>query len=578
MSILKKREDYDDSEKLFTAIPIFDDQVKPTINSSLLTLENNIQAVKAFNDSLVAVKNENFQSIQISIGAVMFLTAVISFLVMLYSVVFIVQPVKKVKDIIDALALGRLPDISLSESSDEIGKMIGALSTLQNSFKGTINFASEIEKGNLTVDYRLLSQGDELGKSLILMRDKLKNFILEMDAAVEVARDEGDLSVQINTEDKSGAWNELATSINRLFTSLSEPILQLNDVVQELSKGNLSASFCHESKGQMKVLTDNLNKAIEHIRQLMERILEKALIIEEYTDEMKVTGSEMSISIKEIAGAIGQMSHGAQTQVGKVDESSVLVERILESSNDMGTKSSLINDAAAKGALGSDEGSTVLTEVLESIKQIRDLTQLSTQSMAVLNERSTEINRVLSFIGEIAAQTNLLALNAAIEAAQAGEAGRGFSVVAEEIRKLAEDARNSTKEIEKLVSDVQNDTKEASQAISKMEKSVQLTVESSTTASDKFKEIANNSAHTLDHSEEILQATQTQTEKITEVVSIIESVVVIAQQTATGSDEVASSSSELSSGMSSFLDRFHRLNEISTELKDGINQFQLAAS
>jgi methyl-accepting chemotaxis protein len=572
---LQTAEDYNSIELIFSIIEKYDNNVVPEIDILSRTTSNLISQLELERQGLQIRKNASFQSVKWVLITFTILALLFAVRVGYFSIQFVVRPIRQVNETLNNFAKGELTDVIISESGKEIKEMFYALDKLQKGLKETSNFAHQIGNGDLEHDYQLLGNNDEIGQSLIKMRNNLQVAIHEVNHSVNEAKDRGNFKNRIQSEEKSGAWKALSESINELFSSISEPIERLSNVAQSLSNGDLTSRYEGESKGQLKELTESLNQAVDSINTLLQSISVNASTIEDYSSEMLSSGDEMSSSTVEIASAISQMSNGAQTQVVKVDESSLLVETILQSSNSMREKSSLINDAANKGVMGSQSGSELINKVSESIQSISDLSVQSNESMKVLTERSREITRVLSVITEIASQTNLLALNAAIEAAQAGEAGRGFAVVAEEIRKLAEDARSSAKEIENLVKEVQDDTNNAANAIDKMNRGVSSSVEAAGEANKAFGEISSNSKLTLDYSEEILEAAREQTDKIKEVVNIIESVVVIAQQTAAGSEEVASSATEMSTGMSSYIDKSVTLNKIAKELKAGVSKFSL---
>ena len=217
-------------------------------------------------------------------------------------------------------------------------------------------------------------------------------------------------------------------------------------------------------------------------------------------------------------------------------------------------------------------------ELLSNIQEIRTYADKTHDSIDALQTRSSEISQVLSVISEIAAQTNLLALNAAIEAAQAGDAGRGFAVVAEEIRKLAEDSKTSAVKIEQLIADVQSDTKETAIVMDQMNERVRSGTAVSESASVIFKEIKTSSSNTLGLCEEIVSATGIQLKSIQDVIGITEGVVVIAEQTAAGTEEVASSAVELASGMDNYREKSTRLSAIAKSLKNEVANFTLSDS
>lgn len=476
------------------------------------------------------------------------------------------------------LAMGRLDQNErlTIDSRDELGEMANSVNVLVDELSKKASFSREIGEGNLNASFDVASEQDSLGHSLLKMRNNLKEVLDETKDVVVQAGEAGDLEKRIQTEGKQGAWKDLSESVNNLLDSISTPVMAVNEIVNAMAEGDLTKRLRIQMRGDMNKLSTNLNTALDNLNELLISIADHAKVIDESSSEMNVVSEEMNTNTKEIASAISEMSNGAQTQVGKVDESSNLVEGILRSSNEMGDRAETINEAAKLGVSSSEKGLEMVNKVVFNMVDISEYSTKTQASINILMERSTEITRVLSVITEIAAQTNLLALNAAIEAAQAGDAGRGFAVVAEEIRKLAEDSRNSAKEIEKLITDVQEDTKEAASVIEIMGASVQNGDQASKDASSVFKEISDTSEKTFSHSQEILHAAKAQVQDINAVVAITENVVVIAEETAAGTEEVASSATELSSGMMGYTEKSQKLAEVAAQLKAGLKKFILS--
>jgi methyl-accepting chemotaxis protein len=489
----------------------------------------------------------------------------------------ITKSIDKTNNLLKDISSGNLTASSKLniDSNDELGEMALSVNTLQDELLKKTAFSESIGQGNLSTDYDPSGANDILGHSLLKMRNNLNAVINDTKEVVRSAGDEGKFDSVISLEGKEGAWNDLSASINNLLESVSKPLLAVNKVANAMAQGDLSQRLSIDAQGEIKKLMENLNTALDNVSGILIQISSNANVVDEATTEMLSASEEMNNNTGEIASAIAQMSSGAQNQVIKVDESSNLVEGILQSSNDMGKQAVTINGAAKTGVESSEKGLSMLNKVVFNMSDIADFSSKTNDSIKVLTERSKEINRVLGVISDIASQTNLLALNAAIEAAQAGDAGRGFAVVAEEIRKLAEDSRNSAKEIEKLISDVQNDTEEAAKIIEIMNLSVKSGEEASKDASSAFKEISSSSSQTLEISEEILNSSKQQIEDIKNVVAITESVVVIAEQTAAGTEEVASSAAELSSGMENYTRKSQSITDIAQDLKTGIGKFNL---
>jgi len=269
------------------------------------------------------------------------------------------------------------------------------------------------------------------------------------------------------------------------------------------------------------------------------------------------------------------MSKGAQDQVVKIDESSSLIESILGFSDKMGDQADNINKTAKMGVDKSGSGRQLIIQVDDGMQQLLKYSKDTNESIAVLTKRSQDISSILRIIKEIAAQTNMLALNAAIEAAQAGDAGRGFSVVAEEIRKLAEGSKKSAGEIEELVNGVQKETQSTAHMIQVMNKNIEACKAATTDSMSAFEEISKYYDDTLQLSEQIVVATKQQTKDIGNILNIISGVVVIAEETAAGSEQTASSSSELSTGMITYTEKSKQVAQITKELTEMVGKFKL---
>ncbi|MCV9385144.1 methyl-accepting chemotaxis protein [Reichenbachiella ulvae] len=536
------------------------------------------QLSSSVEEMIVTVGHRADQKVTQNIWAVVILMAVIMTIgvIILYLHVFkITRNINIINDSASRLAMGRFPQLAHVNSGDELGKAHQSLNTLIQGLRDKTEFASEVGHGQLNSQLKVLSDDDRLGQSLIDLQDNLRRAIQEIHHVVRQAGNNGELKTQVSLDYKLGVWEDFSKAINKLLASLTLPFETINQIVLGMAEGDFTRRYEGEQKGEFKRLADNFNRSLDQLNETLSAIHNHAEVINESSSAMLAANASMTTSTEEIASAITEMSTGAQNQVMKVDESSELVEAVLRSSEDMGNRSEKINQAAFRGHEDGEKGAEMAREMVKSVDQIAIFTMEANESMRVLTERSKEISRVLKVITDISSQTNLLALNAAIEAAQAGDAGRGFAVVAEEIRKLAEDSKNAAKEIEVLVSDVQKDTQTASGIIEQMDTSVQSGERVSKEAEEVFNRIAHSSADTLALSRDILQAAQLQKEDINKIVSITESIVVIAEQTAAGTEQVASSAHELSSGMKEYNRRSEGLSEIAFELRDMLNQFHI---
>ena len=406
-----------------------------------------------------------------------------------------------------------------------------------------------------------------------------KHLIEEINKVVKIAAEEGDFSVKINHADFSGTNLELATSINKLLKSVSEPIFELKNSISILANGDISQKFdVTNTKGDIKEIGNAYNSALDNLNELLGNLNSVANLVAASSEELLTKADQMQATTHEMASAIQQMADGAQQQATQTDDSSKLVEVVLNSSIDMANKAGFINKAAENGQKSSNEGLATVQRVVENMTEIQRSAAVTSESINVLSQRSDEIARTLNVITDIASQTNLLALNAAIEAARAGDAGRGFAVVAEEIRKLAEDSRRSAIEIERVIREVQKDVNLAGKAIESMETSVKNGNQASKDSERVFFTIEKSTTETLQLSLDILNATVKQKESINETVKNIEKIVVVSEETAAGSEQIAASSKNLSIGMEEVAHTSKDLATAANQLQQGVSKFKLSHS
>ncbi len=459
---------------------------------------------------------------------------------------------------------------------DELGSLFLALKNLIESNRRKALFIKEVVRGDLNYDVDEFDQNDMQGQSLIALKRNLQSVLDETRNVVISAGIQGDLQSRISLEEKEGVWKELGVAINDLLISVYNPFRMIQDIGNKIASGDFTTSLKMEAKGDIKVMEENFNRSLDQMSLLLNGLASDISTVNQSSSEMLGLSKEMLVSTNEIATSIGEMSRGAQSQLQHVEHTSSLIAEIQHSANEIGNQSNQIHEAASNSAERSRAGLGLIQSVSDSMNDIDAFARATNQSIMELTNRTAEITSALGVINNISSQTNLLALNAAIEAAQAGDAGRGFSVVAEEIRKLAEDARKSVKVIQALVENVNRDTKATSSSLESLNKSIETGQDSSGKATEAFHQIADSTSETLGISKSILKAAETQVGHIREILDLTENVVVISEETATGSEEIASSTAQLSAGMNSHTEAAEEVVRISNDLMNKIAQFEFA--
>ncbi len=419
------------------------------------------------------------------------------------------------------------------------------------------------------------SESDSQRLELEKQQENLLSAVNETQEIINHVVESGNYSIRMEANSQTGEWKKLGESINALFESLLIPFAELDRIVGHLSKGDLTERFSKESKGEITELANNLNSALDNVSNLITDIVDQAERIKSIAHTSNENSEKVNLQITEMSQVISEISGGAGSQVMQVNDTSALVENIMTASRQISEQANTINGASESGVNKSKGGVETIEKVGTGMKDILHFFEKSTESINDLSKYSSEISGILSIIQSIASQTNLLALNASIEAAQAGDAGKGFAVIASEIRKLAEQSQNSAKEIEQLVLNVQKSATDTSKFIADMNGVVKESDSSVKDAQSSFNEILGSYNETLNMSNDIVISTKKQTDDIKQIVSLIEQIVVISEQTAAGSEQAATSAKHVSDIMQSYSDLSYDISQIAEELTGKTGRFTL---
>ena len=228
--------------------------------------------------------------------------------------------------------------------------------------------------------------------------------------------------------------------------SLQRSITELLNVINQVARGDLTmrGKVTNDALGNV---TDSINYMLDNFMKVLERVRKAA---------MEVTACSNNILV-----AADEMQAGATQQDQEITNTSSAVEELTVSMKQVSNNAEASAEAARRALDAAEQGNRAVRDTLEGMQRIRASVQATAKKIKSLGDRSLEISEIINVINDITEQTNLLALNAAIEAARAGEAGRGFAVVADEVRKLAEHSRSATKDIAALIKAIQAETNEA---------------------------------------------------------------------------------------------------------------------
>lgn len=309
------------------------------------------------------------------------------------------------------------------------------------------------------------------------------------------------------------------------------PLRQTLQLAQRISAGDLSGSLDSQRRDELGQLQQNMQAMRQSLRELIGSIGSSA--------------TQIATAAEELSAVTEQTSAGANDQRMETDQVATAINEMTATVQDVARNAVEASQATSQADQQARQGDRVVGEAISQIERMAAQVTLSTDAMERLRQDSEAIGSVLDVIKSVAQQTNLLALNAAIEAARAGEAGRGFAVVADEVRGLAQRTQQSTEEIEKLIANLQNGAQSATQLMKDNQQLSLHTVELTRRAGVALEDISQTVSQIQGMNEQIATAAEQQSAVAEEINRSVLNVRDISIQTATASDQTAAASNEL---------------------------------
>lgn len=356
----------------------------------------------------------------------------------------------------------------------------------------------------------------------------------------------------------------------------STPLRRAVNFAETLAKGDLTPNlYCMTQKDEIGQLCKSLNTMLESFRSLVSNISHGADIFCESSQVLAERAEITANAAQQVAQAINQVAQGSQNQANSVQAILFAVQEMTSGIQQIDQSVTLADGTSTQALQVAHEGDQAIAKTNTQMNHIHQTVDETGAIISELGEKSAFIGTIVETIKNISDQTNLLALNAAIEAARAGEHGRGFSVVAEEVRKLAEQSTQSSAQIEQIIRDIKINVERAIASMTAEKEVVRNGSQVIDEAQKAFNRIMEGTQIVNLQIKEVSQFARTIAESSHKISTEISQVAAITQETTAQTEEVASSSAEQMSSMQEINASTEELSSAAQELQFAARKFKL---
>ncbi|MCY7509210.1 methyl-accepting chemotaxis protein [Bacillus safensis] len=365
------------------------------------------------------------------------------------------------------------------------------------------------------------------------------------------------------------------TLIFFIVRSISKRLSNLARFSKKVSEGDLRDKLQIQSDDEIGQVGKGFNTMIDSLRSLIGAVQTSVENVASSSEELTASAGQTSKATEHITLAIEQFSSGNESQNDKVELSSVELEEMNRGLQHMNESAESITASSIKSTDIAGEGGQLVEKTASQMNVIDQSVKKAENVISALESKSKDITQILGVINGIADQTNLLALNAAIEAARAGESGRGFSVVAEEVRKLAVQSANSAKEIENLIKEIVQDIDVSQEVFTAVNREVQSGLSFTEQTKVSFHNIFEMTKEISDQLQTMNQTVVQLSKGSAHVSEAVREIADVSRESSANIQDIAASAEEQLASMEEISSSSATLSSMAEELRDLISKFKV---
>ncbi|SDI19099.1 methyl-accepting chemotaxis protein [Paenibacillus naphthalenovorans] len=361
-----------------------------------------------------------------------------------------------------------------------------------------------------------------------------------------------------------------------LIRSFMKPIQRLQHAVMQVAEGDLRHKINSSSSDELGRLSQSFDEMIDRIKEMLSNTQTVASSLSRHSRSFHEFSRETAAANKDIVRAIQEISSGSEEQARFSENSAYIITETTREIRQITEYTVMMQRKSKEASSNTHTGSQVMEGLKSAAEQSEKVLHQVYLTMETLSRSSARIGKIVGSITEISAQTNVLALNAAIEAARAGVHGKGFSVIADEVRQLSAQTSESSKTITRIVQTLQAQISEMEASLNEMKLSFENQTGKINESMDAFMDIRLSMDELSDHIEQIHTLVSAAEDKNSKLASSVQHIAAIAQETAAGVEEVNSASQHQDSAIHRIASQSDDILSLAQQLFDEINRFKIS--